>query len=161
MPVTHKDMHWTRADKARHKATRDKYQAERPSLSDLVDAAKPSDVFTCPYPFVKSTWVEQEEDGQYEVPCWRPGVHQDPWRKRMPDDGMLAASLTAEGTGSMIVTVVSVHKPGKYRPRVFYTRKWQDPNGKTFGSKTLFVKTARMFKHLVAGYRYAYTIKED
>ena len=50
--------------------------------------------------------------------------------------------------------MVSTHKPGAFPTRVFYTRKWIDPQGKTFGKDALRVTTLGYFRTLTKGYRY-------
>lgn len=103
---------------------------------------EPGTAFKVQFPFVMEVATAVDEDGPYDVPSWRPGSKHD-------DDG-----AHYHGVGFMILTVVSVHKPGNYPPRVFYTRKWIDPQGKTFGKNNLRVTSQGNFRRLVQGYRY-------
>lgn len=107
---------------------------------------------TLPFPFYRDTRVitYRESDGSYAgydvEDTWVPGT-----RREMAD--MERVDLTADGLGTMTLTVVSVHKPGKYPTRVFYTRRFTDPDGKTFGKGRLRITTKSAFNQLARGYR--------
>lgn len=105
------------------------------------------------YPFVRTTFVGYDIDGQFSDEGWRPGVvefdREDyEWQK----------SDVADGVGAMILTVVSTHKPGKFPERVFFTRKWRDPDGKVYGRNKLFVRSEAAFTQLVRGYRHPFGV---
>jgi hypothetical protein len=103
------------------------------------------------YPFVLEEVdlpPDDPEGGMRSVKSWRPGVgfiHSDP---------NCDADSYADAFGQMLLTVVDVHKPGKYPARVFYTRKWRDPKGREFGKAGLRITTTPAFKRLLAGYRH-------
>ena len=101
------------------------------------------------YPFVREQFITHELDGQsFSDEGWRPGcIAEADWPYG-------EASFYADEVGSMILTVVSLHKPGRYPVRVFFTRQWRDPDGKVFGSKKLRVATKQTFDRLTKGYRH-------
>ncbi|MTK63093.1 MAG: hypothetical protein F8N15_00760 [Methanobacterium sp.] len=108
--------------------------------------------FRVPYPFVEKLGQIYNPDTLNFVERrtgWNPGVHM--WTEH---DGS-----TADAMGAMILTVVDIHRPGKYHTRVFYTRKWIDPDGKEFGSANLRWTTVTAFKRLLEGYRYAFELE--
>lgn len=94
-----------------------------------------------------------EEDGPYEFESWRPGTRGE---AVYPDD----CEEVADGEGEMILTVIDVFKPGKYPERVFYTRKWKDPDGKIFGKNLLKITVVSAFKRRISGYFYDYRLVE-
>ncbi|WP_020475018.1 hypothetical protein [Zavarzinella formosa] len=88
-------------------------------------------------------------EGTYKTLSWRPGV-----RHELMGYGDPVA--VADGVGSQIVTVVSVHKPGKFPERIFFIRHWKNPEGKMFGKSKLRMKTTPAFRKLVAGYGFEF-----
>lgn len=113
--------------------------------------------FVVSHPFVKSTYIEHDNEGSYEVPCWRPGVEiiAEP-----PDGG--SGRACAHGLGFQRVRVVSVHKPAsRYPERVFFVREWEDPSGRRFGKSKLRITTAAAFVRLITGYRVPYELVES
>lgn len=122
-------------------------------MTEAVFHIEAGSVFAFPYPFVRDEYEELDEGGPVRVKTWRPGVRYEPV---YPDD----SEAVADGIGKQIVRVVDVHKPGKYPPRVFYTREWTDPAGRVFGKPGLQIKTLDAFRRLISGYRYHYRIKE-
>lgn len=82
------------------------------------------------------------------VKSWRPGVEweQDEW----------GTYGVAEAIGEMLLTVIDVHKPGRFPTRVFYTRQWKDPNGRVFGKHGLRITTLDAFKRRMRGYMHNY-----
>lgn len=105
-------------------------------------------VIAADYPFVRESITLDDEDGSQVRESWRPGcVHEFEENRR---------SSWAHGVGLMILFVVSKFKPGKYPERVFYTRQWRDPDGKTFGKAKLRITTTTNFRSLCAGYRHDY-----
>ena len=103
------------------------------------------------FPFVTDIYSGFDEDGPFVKETWRPGCRSE---CVYPDD----SELVADGEGVMILTIVDVHKPGKYPERVFYTRKWRDPDGKEFGVGNLNITTTQAFKRRASGYHYAYRV---
>ena len=102
---------------------------------------------TCP--FVKETYEALEEDGPVSVPSWRPGVR---WEHVYPDD----SRPVADGIGLVTYWLVSIHKlPAPYPARVFFTRKWIDPDGKVFGKNKLHIMTVSAFKRRLQSYKFA------
>lgn len=105
------------------------------------------------YPMVLEPVTLLDEGGPYETKSWRPGV-------RYVNEAPCGESAAyADGVGWMIIKVVSVHKPGKYPERVFYTRTWIDPAGLVFGKKKLRVTTTQAFRAMAKGYRYEYEVE--
>lgn len=106
------------------------------------------------YPMVMEPVELLGDEGPYQANSWRPGVRyviQSPYGD---------SSAFADGVGRMILRVVSIHKPGKYPERVFYTRNWTDPDGKQFGKTKLRVTTKQAFRQMANGFRYEYEIEQ-
>lgn len=105
------------------------------------------------YPFVRAEVELPEFDGEQVILStvigWRPGCLAD-------KEEVLYGStvLAADAGGEMLLTVVSIHKPGKFQERVFFTRAWRDPDGKTFGKGKLRITTTGAFRKLLKGYRH-------
>jgi hypothetical protein len=107
------------------------------------------------YPFVRCLKDVPNDEGLESVQCWRPGVvYRAAGYYGDESEGF------AHGVGSMLLEVVSTHKPGRFPERVFYTRKWRDPDGREFGNGALKITTAQAFKRMCAGFRYEYRIDE-
>lgn len=103
------------------------------------------------FPFVVDVYNGYDEGGEFQEETWKPGCRPE---ECGPDD----MELVADGEGEMILTIVDVHKPGKYPERVFYIRKWRDPDGKEFGAGKLHITTTPTFKRRAAGYYHAYRV---
>lgn len=97
-----------------------------------------------PYPFVRDTY--HGVDGP--IPTWRPGVREE--------GGVWTGAM-----GEMHLRVISTHKPGHYPERVFYTRRWRDPDGHMFGATSLKVTTTYNFRSLTAGYSSQYLLQDE
>lgn len=116
----------------------------------------PGDVFTITYPFVRGEYVE----GGFataetpSVPSWLPGVE---WRDITAED----SAPFADAEGKCLFTVVGTFKPGHYPERVFYTRKFVDPDGKEFGKTALRIATLDKFRRLAIGYRDDYGLGDE
>jgi hypothetical protein len=111
--------------------------------------------FSAVYPFVRDTYTsydfEPEGVTTHELPTWKPGV-------RHADKGEGDVESLADGLGQMVLTVVSVHKPGRYPTRVFFTRQWITPEGKLFGKAKCRMTTVGAFFVLSRGYRHEYVL---
>ena len=112
------------------------------------------------YPFIKCSYELYEDDGEgnynvEKIDSWRPGceLHMEPCGEYVGDE-----EAYADSEGVQLLEVISIHKPGKYPERVFYTRKWKTPEGKIFGKPGLKITTRQNFKRMLKGYRYDYTI---
>lgn len=106
------------------------------------------------YPFVKFERLVCDEDGMRDVMTWRPGIQYE-WVDAENTEAV------AHGMGLMVLDVVSRHKPGRYPERVFYTRKWIDPDGKDFGKPGCKIATAEKFNRISRGYAVGYRIDPD
>lgn len=106
------------------------------------------------YPFVRVRLETWDADGASNVLSWRPGI-------RYVWIGPENTEAVAHGMGLMKLMVVSRHKPGRYPERVFYTRKWVDPEGKEFGKSRCLIATAEKFNRISKGYRIEYRIDPD
>lgn len=115
---------------------------------------KAGDIDHVKYPFVRCKITLWDEEGAYEVNSWRPGCNCE------TDDGGYP-DWWAEGHGEMILEIVSIHKPGKYPERVFYTRKWRDPSGTVFGKPGLKMTTTANYKRLKSGFRHEYEYEDS
>ena len=118
----------------------------------MSDAIEPGQAIEVPYPFVREEVSLADADGIGPVKSWRPGTRAEPIA---PDD----YGLFADALGTMILTVVSLHKPGKYPERVFYTRRWRSPTGKEFGKGNLHIRSVGHFRHLCRGYRHHFKVE--
>jgi hypothetical protein len=113
---------------------------------------KVGEEFRVKFPFKISEYHKYDESG-YEIwETWVPGCRAEPVH---PD----SSEFVADGEGEMILTIVDIHKPGKYPERVFYTRRWIDPDGKGFGTTKLHITTTPTFKRRAAGYYHKYLLK--
>lgn len=116
----------------------------------------PGMVFKGRYPFIRVKVSLCDEDGPYEAMSWKPGVNHEPY---YVPPGECNYETVADGEGEILLTVVSIHKPGRYPTRVFYTRKWRAPDGHEFGKNGCRVATAEKFLRLAGGYRFEYAVK--
>lgn len=112
-------------------------------------------VFTVDYyPFVRYVANLCDDEGcGYQTEGWRPGCEAD-------TDGY-STVYAADGIGKMVLEVISAHRPGKYQERVFYLRRWIDPDGKEFGAAKLRITTAAAFTKLMRGYRHDFELAGD
>jgi hypothetical protein len=118
---------------------------------------KAGEVFRVKYPFVRFDFDELAGDlegGVVTVKSWKPGVEFVPVGYYGED-----SEGVCDGEGEMVLTVVDVHKPGRFPSRVFFTRSWVDPDGKAFGKGGLHIMTAQAFKRRVAGYMHEYRLR--
>lgn len=104
------------------------------------------------YPFCRDKVTLCDEEGSAQVDTWRPGTRQHATE--------FSYWTEADAMGEMILTVVSIHRPGDYPTRVFFTRRWKDPDGKIFGKQKLQVKSKAAFKRMLRGYRHEYTLPD-
>lgn len=114
----------------------------------------PGDVFVVKYPFVRCDVELWDGELSYTKKSWRPGCEFD-------YDYSGGSSAYADGVGEMHLTVVSTHKPGKYPERIFYTRKFKDPDGAFFGKTKLHIATVEKFRRISASYREEYALAND
>ncbi len=112
--------------------------------------------FSIVYPFIRDTYTAMDEEGGAEVKTWRPGVHIE-HGGRYSDD----AVIWADAEGSANFTVVACFKPGHFPTRVFYTRQFVNPDGKTFGKRKMLMATVEKFRRLTKGYLYGYDVELD
>lgn len=111
---------------------------------------KTGSIYTVPCPFVREAYSSWDEDGETTELSWRPGVKFEsvgPWGE---------TQVRAHGMGSVIYTVIDIHPlPRPFPPRVFFTRKWVSPDGKTFGKGALRIMTKEAFARRLEGYRFS------
>lgn len=111
------------------------------------------------YPFVLRDVDVAPDDPEAAVPktikSWCPGVE---WERNDPYSD---ADACADALGEMLLTVIDIHKPGRFPVRVFYTRQWKDPNGHTFGKGALRIATMEKFRRLAKGYQHEVYIDGD
>jgi len=103
------------------------------------------------YPFYFCIHHRYDENGLYQDEVWIPGTRS---QHVEPDD----SEAIADGEGEMILRVVSIHKPGRFPTRVFYTRKYVDPDGKEFGSGKLHMTTTQTFRRRASAFYYEYRV---
>lgn len=98
-------------------------------------------------PFVRMVYSDMDEEGCSNVLSWKPGIE---YRDVYPD----SSEAIAHGVGKVFYTVVSTHKPPHpYPERVFFTRKFETPDGRKFGKVKLHILTMEAFRRRVAGYK--------
>ena len=113
------------------------------------------------YPFVRYVAnLYDEYDGcPYQTEGWRPGCTLETDENAggyFPEN-----HYVADGVGSMVLDVVAVFKPGRFTERVFYTRRWINPDGLEFGkTSTLRIATTGQFRRLLKGYRHQFEVCE-
>ena len=105
------------------------------------------------YPFVREEYHGFGEDGPFKRMTWRPGTRSEPV---YPDD----AEEVADAIGTQIITIVSVHKPGRFPARVFFTRRWRDPDGHEFGKANCHIKTEQSLRRRCRGFGYEFRLEE-
>lgn len=120
------------------------------------------DVFRVPYPFIRDTYTAFENDGEghygsSEQATWKPGTRIETVYIA-PDD--CDAVYMADGVGEIILTIISVHKPGRFPTRVFYTRQWRSPDGKEFGKRGCRCAVSEKFRRLARGYLYPFKVDQ-
>lgn len=103
------------------------------------------------YPFIRDTYTTYDNDEYAEIATWRPGCRSE---CVYPDD----AEAVSDGVGAILLTIVSIHKPGRYPERVFFTRRWRDPDGREFGKGKLHIVTTEKFRRLSRGYQHEYRV---
>jgi hypothetical protein len=113
------------------------------SNTDLIVEVTEGAVFEVPYPFVR---YEYEDHDGSKRPSWKPGIDREQCYDHYRE--------VADGVGKQVLQIICVHKPGRFPTRVFFTRKWIDPDGNTFGKSKLRIKTIGNFKQLTKGYGY-------
>lgn len=92
---------------------------------------------------------------EVEFPFHRPRRGPFPWKpgsRMMTCLAEFQSHLEADGMGRMLLNRISVHKPGTYPERTFYTRTWVDPDGNQFGKPDLKITASYRFKSLCSGY---------
>lgn len=105
------------------------------------------------YPFVRTVYHGCDADGEFQTDGWRPGV------KFESGEDLCDHAAVADGLGAMLLTVVSVHKPGDFPERVFFTRQWRDPDGNVFGkTRRLLTRSAAGLTNLCRGYRHHFEV---
>lgn len=119
---------------------------------------KAGDIFRVKFPFVRCEVDICDEDpesfgGFVTIKSWKPGVEFVPCG--IGDD----SEAVCDAEGEMVLTVVDVHKPGRFPSRVFYTRRWVNPDGKEFGKGALRITTLTAFKRRAAGYMHEYELR--
>ena len=117
-----------------------------------------SDEITVVYPFIKAPVTLMDDEGQFTMLSWRPGTLEPKKREYLEhsDDYY----RIAHSEGHMLVRyILSVQMPKPYVNRVFYVRRWRDPDGKEFGKRDLRVCTVRRYDDMVRGYRFPYHVR--
>jgi hypothetical protein len=112
-------------------------------------------VITIAHPFVRDTVDLCDGEDFYKKDTWVPGVRHEACGQYGEN-----SEAVADGIGAQTLTIVSIHKPGKFPTRVFYTRLWRDPDGREFGKGKLHIKTAQAFGWIIRGYRVEFYMAE-
>lgn len=116
-------------------------------MKATITAPEAGKTYEVRYPFVRSVYDYHDGEGVCTDESWRPGFE---YSANKSEDG---ADPAADQWGKALYTVIDVHKPGRFPTRVFYTRAWQDPDGKRFGKGTLRMVTMEKFNRMLKGMR--------
>ena len=100
------------------------------------------------YPFVRGAFSKFSGEDYEEVQTWNPGVRFETCGQYGED-----AETICDGFGKQILTVIDVHKPGKYPTRVFYTAHFITPDGTKFGKGKLRITTIDAFRRRADGFK--------
>jgi hypothetical protein len=115
-------------------------------------------VFRVTFPFCRVEVDVPDPDpegaGFATIKSWKPGV-EFVAAGYYGDD----TDTICHGEGAMVLTVEAVFKPGRFPARVFFTRQWVDPDGKTFGKGNLHIMTAQAFRRRASGYVHEYRVE--
>ena len=103
-------------------------------------------VFEVPYPFLRCVYDDGDPDGGAGL-SWKPGAHHG-------EDYMGRTQNRYHGIGKQVLTVVGSYEPAGFPTRIFYTRKWVDPDGRAFGKRKCLIMTAEAFRRRVKGYAF-------
>ncbi|MHB8272003.1 hypothetical protein [Bradyrhizobium sp.] len=117
----------------------------------MVDEIKVGAEIEVAHPFIREEYHGFDEDGPFKRMSWRPGTRVEPI---YPDD----AEEVADGIGTQILTIVSIHKPGRFPSRVFFTRRWRDPDGREFGKTKCHIKTLQAFRRRCRSFGYEFRL---
>lgn len=111
------------------------------------------------HPFIRGSYLEPDgydepaSGALFQAPqphaTWQPGWSYEACGPHGEDSEEVWG-----GEGVQLRTIVSIHKPGRFPTRVFYTRQWRDPDGKVFGKTSLRVVVAPTFRHWLMGERW-------
>ena len=100
-------------------------------------------VLTMPYPFLRTVWEAFDPNGSGPELSWKPGCEH----KMFMGYEDAIERTQAHGVGAVSYTVIDVYQPPRpYPKRVFYTRKWTDPDGRSFGKSNLRLTTYQAFQ---------------
>ena len=113
------------------------------------------------YPFVRyvANLLDEDDGNPYQTEGWRPGFTKE--EDENAGSHFPELHYVADGTGSMVLDVVATFKPGRFPERVFYTRRWVDPDGREFGKPgKLRIATTGQFRRLIKGYRHSFELSE-
>ena len=118
-----------------------------------------NDEITVVYPFIKAPVTLMDDEGPFTMMSWRPGTIDPPVGTRLYPEHSADHFRMAHGEGHMLLRMIKeVELPSPYKTRVFYVRRWRDPDGKEFGKTTLRVCTFRVWASMRTGYRFPYQL---
>ena len=117
---------------------------------------QPGERHTTDYPFVRVAFRDFDVSSGAGVflPSWRPGIDTIETDRRCRD------FCIAHGRGLLTLTVVSIHKPGRFPTRIFFTRRWTDPDGREFGKPACRVATVDKFRRTLRGYHHDWVVRD-
>lgn len=94
-------------------------------------------------PFKWETVGLFDGEGAYSVMSWVPGFASG--------NNGYTDWMSCNGHGYVVYTIISYHKlPAPYPARVFYTRRFIDPDGKEFGKTKLRIMSVGHFRRLIS-----------
>ena len=105
--------------------------------------------FEIEYPFILGDY-DPGDDGRPLPQSWKPGI-------RIEADEYDSYAF-ADGVGKMTLVFVAQFKPGRYPTRVFFTRQFTAPDGRTFGKSKLHICTLEKFRRISSGYLYDFEL---
>jgi len=130
------------------------------SAIPYLGAVNAGDVIRVRFPFVRCEYDEHDCD-EYgvsvtTVKSWKPGVEFVACGHYGDD-----TESVCDAEGWMVLTVVDLHRPGRFPARVFFTRSWIDPEGKPFGKGGLHIMTKQAFVRRARGYMHEYRLRAE
>jgi hypothetical protein len=114
-------------------------------------------VFNHQYPFTRDEYYRWDGDDGKLTPTWKPGVRFEDISNAYNGGD---SEAVADAIGAQILTVIDIHKPGRFPVRVFYTVHWVTPDGKQFGKGRLRITTLDAFRRRARGFLHEFIVRD-
>jgi len=107
-----------------------------------------------PFVWYQTDIPEPDGPGFVTVETWKPGFDAE--------SDEYNTYYLCHGFGQIIYTIIDFHKlPRPYPARVFYTRKFRDPDGKVFGKSKLRITTTAHFTRMIKSHCWPFSDRLD